>query len=286
MRILVLASLCLLLSSQVHAALFDDTEARRQIGEVQQQVTKLQSQNQALQAALDEAKKKQQALEERIAAMESVLKGQGLLDLLNQNERLNQEISKLKGQLEVATHSIDSTQQRQRDLYGDLDGRLRKLEGGTPAAATNEAPPTAATATTTAPVPDANASSENKDYEAAQALTKAGKHKEAFDAYDKFLQTYPTSSHAPEAQYWLGYAQFSLKNYKAAIATQQKLIKQFPDSPKVPDAMFNIANCQIQLADIDGAKKTLHELLDKYPSSEVAPVAKKRLTVLESIKSK
>lgn len=284
MRTLVLASLCLLLSSQVHAALFDDTEARRQIGEVQQQVTKLQSQNQALQAALDEAKKKQQALEERIAAMEGVLKGQGLLDLLNQNERLNQEISKLKGQLEVATHSIDSTQQRQRDLYGDLDGRLRKLEGGTPAAAASEAPPTAATATTTAPVPDA--SSENKDYEVALALTKAGKHKEAFDAYDKFLQTYPNSSHAPEAQYWLGYAQFLLKNYKAAIVTQQKLIKQFPDSPKAPDAMFNIANCQIQLADIDGAKKTLHELLDKHSSSEVAPAAKKRLTVLESIKSK
>ena len=282
MRILVLASLCLLLSSQVHAALFDDNEARRQIGEVQQQVNKLQSQNQALQAALDDAKKKQQALEERIVAMESVLKGQGLLDLLNQNERLNQEISKLKGQLEVATHSIESTQQRQHDLYGDLDGRLRKLEGGTPAAAANEATPTAATP----PVPDANASSENKDYEAAQALTKAGKHKEAFDAYDKLLQTYPNGSHASEAQYWLGYAQFSLKNYKAAIATQQKLIKQSPDNPKVPDAMFNIANSQIQLADIDGAKKTLHELLDKYPGSEVAPVAKKRLTVLESIKSK
>ena len=205
------------------------------------------------------------------------------MDLLNQNERLNQEISKLKGQLEVATHSIDSTQQRQRDLYGDLDGRLRKLEGGgTPAAAASEATPAAAAPA----VPDANASSENKDYEAAQALTKEGKHKEAFDAYDKFLQTYPNSSHVPEAQYWLGYAQFSLKNYKAAIATQQKLIKQFPDGPKVADAMFNIANCQIQLADIDGAKKTLHELLDKYPGSEVAPVAKKRLTVLESIKSK
>ena len=282
MRILVLASLCLLLSSQVHAGLLDDTEARRQIGEVQQQVSKLQNQNQALQSSLDEAKRKQQALEERIAAMEAVLKGQGLLDLLNQNERLNQEISKLKGQLEVATHSIDSTQQRQHDLYGDLDGRLRKLEGGTPTAATNEAPPAFATA----PAPDANASSENKEYEAALALTKAGKHKGAFDAYDKFLQTYPNGSHAPEAQYWLGYSQFSLKNYKAAIATQQKLIKQFPDSPKVPDALFNIANCQIQLADIDAAKKTLHELLDRYPGSEVAPVAKKRLAVLESIKSK
>jgi tol-pal system protein YbgF len=286
MRILVLASFCLLLSSQVHAALFDDTEARRQIGEVQQQVTKLQSQNQALQAALDEAKKKQQALEERIAAMEAVLKGQGLLDLLNQNDRLNQDISKLKGQLEVATHSIDSTQQRQRDLYGDLDGRLRKLEGGTPAATSTNVQPAGAPAAAPSAVPDANAGAENKDFEAANALSKTGKFKDAFDAYDKFLQTYPGSASVPEAQYALGYAQFKLKNYKAAIATQQKLIKQFPDSPKQPYAMFNISDCQIQLTDIDGAKKTLHELLDKYPNSEVAPVAKKRLAVLESIKSK
>lgn len=84
----------------------------------------------------------------------------------------------------------------------------------------------------------------------------------------------------------MGYAQFSLKNYKASIATQQKLIKQFPDNAKVPDAMFNMANSQIQLSDIDGAKKTLRSLLSQYPQSNVAPNAKRRLAVLDSIKSK
>jgi TolA-binding protein len=84
----------------------------------------------------------------------------------------------------------------------------------------------------------------------------------------------------------MGYAHFSQKNYKAAMNSQQELIKRYPDHQKVPDALYNIANSQIQLADIDAAKQTLRGLIDKYPASEAAPLARKRLTVLESVKSR
>lgn len=285
MRNLILVAGCLLaLSQTAQAGLFGDDEARKKIAELQQQV---QNQNQATQASLAELKKNQQALEQRFAAVEAVIKGQGLMDLLGQVERLNQDLNQVKGQLEVATHNIDTAQQRQRDLYGDVDGRLRKLEGGATQSATISSDvPVAASSSGANAASAASAANEVKDYASAQALSSSGKHREAFDAYEKFLQTYPNSSIVPDAQYSLGYTQFSLKNFKAAIATQQKLIKQYPDSPKVPDAMFNMANSQIQLADIAGAKKTLRTLLNQYPNSDVAPSAKRRLTVLDSIKSK
>lgn len=284
MRSLVLASFCLLTLSQVaHAALFDDEGARKKIVELQQQI---QVQNQTL----DELKKNQQAMEERVVSMEAIVKGQGLADLLTQIQQLNEELRNVKGQLEVATHNIETNQQRQKDLYGDTDNRLRKLEGGTVAApdvGSNSLPGSATISSDSGvSVPAVKDVEGIKDFDAAQALAKSGKHREAFEAYDKFLQTYPNSSRFSEAQYALGYAQFSLKNYKAAIATQQKLLQQFPESPKAPDAMFNIANCQIQLADIAGAKKTLRSLLTQYADSEVAPSAKKRLAVLDAIKSK
>lgn len=280
-----LVSACLMLLSQTaQAALFGDDEARKKIADLQQQV---QSENQAMQATLGEIKKNQQALDQRLAAIEAVVKGQGLVDLLSQIDRLNQDLSRVKGQLELTTHNIEVTQQHQRDLYADVDGRLRKVESGPVAAAPSPMPtdnvavanPPANPATPAAPV-----SSEAKDYEAAQALLRAGNYKEAYEAYSKFLQAYPGSTQAPDAQYSLGYAQFALKNYKASMTTQQKLIKQYPDNPKVPDALFSIANSQIQLSDIDGAKKTLRSLLSQYPTSEVAPSAKKRLAVLDSIK--
>lgn len=269
MRGLIVGLGLLMSVSQVaHAALFGDDEARRKIADLQQQV---QTQNQAAQAAIDELKKNQQALEQRYT--------QSLTDMLGKIDALNQQISRLQGQLEVANHNIDMTQQRQKDLYADTDGRLRKLESGAPAATADAAQP-ASGAVTEAPA----SSSEAKDLDAANALLQASKFKESFDAYQKFLQAYPASTHAADAMYGLGFSQFSLKNYKAAIATQQKLLKQYPDSAKAPEASFNIANSQIQLADIDGAKKTLRDLISQYPKSDVIPRAQSRLKVLESIK--
>lgn len=274
MRYLLLGSVLLLALSQNAHAFGEDKEARKKIIENQTQNQK----------TFDELKKSQQALEERLAAIEAIVKGQGLLDLLGQVERLNQELSRVKGELEVATHTISSTQQRQHDLYADTDTRLRQLESSAAPATNPQAPPGEAAGNGATATPES--SSEAADFEAAQALARASKHREAFDAYNKFLQTYPQSTRLPEAQYALGYAQFSLKNYKASIATQEKMVQRFPDHAKAPDAMFSIANSQIQLSDIEGAKKTLRILLDQYPQSSVAPSAQQRLKVLESIKTR
>lgn len=263
------------LPSPAQAALFGDDEARKKIADLQQQV---QVQNQETQAALTELKKSQQALEAR---------SQGMLDLMSQIDRLNQEISRLKGELEVVNHNIENTQQRQRDLYADTDGRLRKLEAGAVSASAQNAQDNHHDDGAAAAQPAANGDNpETQDMEAAKALAASGKFRDAFDAYNKFLQTYPGSAQAPDALLGLGSAQFSLKNYKASINTQQKLIAQYPQSDKVPDAMFSIANSQIQLSEVDGAKKTLRSMLEKFPSHELAPSAKRRLTVLDSIKSR
>lgn len=281
MKKLTLASLLLaiqLFSMNTHAALFDDKEARKKIIELE---ASMNSQNQATKAELT---KNYQALEQRVIAIEAITKGQVLNDMLNQVEFLKQEVARLKGELEVATHNVEATQQRQKDLYGDTDTRLRKLESGAPIAATgteaavSEAAPAVATA-----VPS-KSTLEYQLLELANGLSRESKHKDAFNAYDKFLKDYPNSALAPEAKYGLGYSQFALKNYKSAIATQQKLIDMHQDSPKVPDAMFNMANSQIQLGQVSNAKKTLRDLVAKFPNSEVTPTAQKRLKALEAIK--
>ncbi|MDP3818268.1 MAG: tol-pal system protein YbgF [Methylotenera sp.] len=277
MKKLVLVSL--LLSAQLfainsHAALFDDKEARKKILEIE---STMNSQNQSTQTELAGLKK-------RVDAIEAITKGQVLGDMQHQIEALSQEVARLKGELEVANHNVNATQQRQKDLYGDTDTRLRKLEeaptaaGQTPAAdgATN-----AATATT--PAPSRN-TQEYQLLELANGLSRESKHKDAFNAYDKFLKDYPNSTLASEATYGLGYSQFALKNYKSAIATQQKVLDQHPESAKVPDAMMNMANSQIQLGLVPSAKKTLRDLIAKFPNSDVIPAAQKRLKALEAIR--
>ena len=253
-----------------NAALFDDDEARKKIVELQQQS---QAQNLATQNNIAELKKGQATLEQRLSAIEAIVKGQGISDLLAQIDQLKQDLNAVKGQLEEANHALEVADQRQKDLYVDTDGRLRKLEGTNPSAI--------------GPAPIVgSAEAELKAFADAQTLSNTGKFKEAFEAYEDFLKTYPNSTHAPDALYSLGYSQYSLKNYTASLSTQQKFLAQYPNHVKVPEAMFNAANSQIQLSDIDGAKKMLKALLEQHPNSEIASSAKKRLTVLNSIKTK
>ncbi len=276
MKKLILISLFLtaqLFSLHSHAALFDDTEARKKILELEKT---MQSQNQSTQATLSELKKNQQALEQRLTSLEAIAKN-GLVDMQGQVEALKQENSRLKGDLELATHNLDLAQQRQKDLYTDTDVRLRKLES-------NAAPVAQATTEAAAPAVATKEAEEQKQLEAANALSKDSRHKEAFAAYDKFLKDYPGSTSVADAMYGLGYSQFALKNYKSAIATQQKLLDTHAGSPKVPDAMLNMANSQIQLGQVAAAKKTLRDLVKKFPDSEVTPTAQKRLKALESIR--
>ena len=271
------------------AAFFTDDEARKQIVELQQQLGQVQ---QKLQAALEAERKQRQATDGRVTELEGAVKSQGLLDLLNQIERIQSDMGKLDGQIEVLSHDIETTQKRQRDLYADLDGRLRKLEGGAPAAkpATEAVAPTAPAAVTPPvqqPVaPADNAANEQKEYDAAYALAKAGKNADAVTAFQQFIDSHPDSKLVPNAYYWIGAAQYSQHDYKSAIATQQKLVKQYPEHDKAPDALLNIANSQIQLADVDGARQTLKTLVAKYPQSRAAELGKKRLAALESLKSK
>ncbi|HQR51050.1 MAG TPA: tol-pal system protein YbgF [Methylophilaceae bacterium] len=281
MKPLVLA-FCLLLGGihAAQAAFFSDDEARKKITELQQQVSQLQGK-------LDQEAKQRQATDERVVALENQLKNQGM-DLLNQIERLNAEISKLKGQMEVTAHDVEVTQKRQRDLYTDTDGRLRKLESGAATAteAAAGAPAQAAAQAATSATMASNTENEQKEYDAAYALTKAGKHAEAVAAFQQFTEHYPNGKLVPNAYYWTGTSQFSLRDYKSAIATQQSLVKQYPDHEKAPDALLNIANSQIQLADVDGARQTLKTLIAKYPQSRAAALGKKRLSAIESLKSK
>ncbi len=261
-------------------ALFDDDEARKRIEATNQRLAQIQ---------------------DRVAALETQLKSQGLVELFSQVEQLKSDLARLRGQIEVLTYEQDQQQKRQRDLYVDLDSRLRKLEGGPggaagpgpeagpasapaaaaaigPAGAASAAPvnPAAANLPAVGPPP---AAAEQRAYDTALDQFKAGRYGPAIASFGAFVKTYPRSTLAPSAQYWIGNAQFAQRDFKGAIASQRQLIAMYPDSAKVPDALLNVATAQFELGDAAGSRKTLDELIRKYPQSDAAAKAKARLGV-------
>jgi len=212
----------------------------------------------------------QKALEDRLSKLEASAADRGaILDLAGQLDQLRSDLARLRGQVEVLTNQIDTAEKRQKDLYLDIDTRLRKLEQAREQAATAAAQPAAGEAPATP--------AETKAYEAALNQFKLGNYPLAISAFQGFLVTYPSSSLAPSAQYWIGNAYYAQREYKKAIASQEKLLSAWPDSSKAPDGMLNIASSQEATGDRRGARKTLEDLLAKYPASPAAASAKQRL---------
>ncbi len=183
-------------------------------------------------------------------------------DLLNQHEQALQEIAKLRGQIEVLGNELANTQRRQKDFYADLDARLAKLE---PQKAIIDGKESAIEP------------SEQRAYDSALVLFKAGDYKSAASALSDFVQRYPKSGYASNAQYWLGNAYYAQRDCKNAIAAQQVVVKAYPDSPKAADAILNIASCYTELKDKVNTKKSLELLIAKYPDTPAALTARERL---------
>ena len=229
-----------------HAALFGDDEKLEQLRK--------------------EIQANEKALEARIAKLESSAADRNaLLDLSGQLDQLRSDLSRLRGQVEVLANQIDTAEKRQKDLYLDIDTRLRKLEQA------KEQPPAASSGE------QAASPAETKAYEAALNQFKLGNYTTSIQAFQGFLVTYPSSPLAASAQYWIGNAHYARRNYKGAIEAQQKLLAAWPDSSKAPDGMLNMASSQEALGDRGAARKTLEALVQKYPASAAAASAKQRL---------
>jgi len=213
--------------------LFDDTDARRQITEMRQD------------------------LESRIETS-----NRGQLELANQNEKLRTEVAKLRGQLEVVLNEVESLKQRQRDFYVDLDSRMRALE--TPAATEPQASGNPAeeaaeyeaalnllkegkagealtafdnfiahypdnTSTPSAHFWAGNAALQNKDAAAAS------RH------FNTVLGKWPNDMVAPDAMLGLANSQQAMGDPKTSQRTLQTLIERYPSSNAAQAAKQRLA---------------------------------------------
>ncbi len=210
-------SLSAVMAAPAHA--FSDDEARRAILELRQQLKQVtdQSRNVRLQQA-------------------------------DQIEMLQQEVAKMRGQLE------------QLNWQQNLQQR-----------AGNEQPPAKHVADP----------QEQAAFEGPMGLFRAGKYKEAADSFEQFLQSYPNSQLAPEARFYQGSSRYANKDFKGSIQGLQRLISDTPDDPRAPDALLVIAASQIELNDMAGAKASLQRIVKQYPDTSAAETAKSRLKLLQ-----
>jgi tol-pal system protein YbgF len=249
-----------------------------------------------------------------LAQAETQSEARAMVNLMNQLDGLNRDLNKLRGSIEELNNKILNAEDRQRDMYLDLDTRLRRIEtsnaelAGTvkkagealsatqgridqlersAANGTPYVPPGGGNAgdpagTNVAKTPS-SASSERMNavvhgaYEEAMVKYRAREYQGAIKAFQVIATRFPEHPLAANAQYWTGDSFYQLRAYRAAIDAQSLLIAAYPESAKVPDALLNMGSAQLGLGDAVAARQSWEQLIANYPESRSAVKAADRL---------
>lgn len=245
---------------------------------------------------------------DRLIRVENIL-DQSLLDLLQQIQRLEQEMRVLRGELEGQTNEISQLEKRleansadyqrqlsdlqqqldaapRQDLSGESGGDgssssgsgeiLEVLDPGDETAAAREAVASDADATA------ANATeAETEAYRSAYDLLESDRFDEAIAAFEDFLSTFPISPYADNALYWQGEAMYAKRSFEDAIVNFNVLIESFKTSPKVPDAKLKIGYALYEQSRFKDARAILESVTSDYSGRAAAVLAQKRLDEMD-----
>jgi tol-pal system protein YbgF len=221
------------------------------------------------------------------------------LELLQRIEQLEAEVRQIRGELEIYRHQAEMLQQ-ERAIAGypaQPPGETALAAGSSvtdrpPAGAYGQlapvqpplasAPPPSATERTPSvqSVPPVAAGTEQANFETALGELREGRYPQAATDLQRFLNTYPNSSLAGDAQYWLGESHYLSRDYDAAKDAFINLGLRYPQSVRLPDALLKLGYIYGEQGDTARARDVLRKLVQVYPDTQAASLAERRLQSL------
>ena len=259
-------------------------------------VERLTELSQRSEAKLSAAQEQLKALSDDMNRVERLVDNRAMLEMIQQVDQISEDINLLRGEIEVQGNDVVEIKKRQRELYQDIDRRLRDMEsrtvGQAPAAQVTVPPasapavepagsvpslaPASSAAVAAAPVTALQAG-EKEAYQTAFDTLKEGRYKEAKVELQAFLVKYPNGSFSGNAQYWLGEAHYVTRKFEQGIVEFEKVLNGFPGSNKVPDAMLKLGYTYYELKQYPQSKTVLQDLRARFPDETASRLATKRL---------
>ena len=257
--------------------------------------------------ALAKRKWEEQAddLNARLSRIERLLDSQGLQEMYQRLELLDQENRTLRGEVEQLNYQLEHMQERNRQLYLDMDQRLQSFESGQSGMGMSGlgesemgvgnieqaapvlpgvAPTGGVTSAPTAPSVNGmsagsvmTAEGEQGMYRSAFELLKQRDYQGAMKGFEGFLKSYGQSPLAPNAQYWLGEAAYGNGAYGRAAVEFERVVRSYPDSSKVDDASLKLGYSYYELKEYAKARTVLKDLMMRSTGSTVGAMAAERL---------
>lgn len=218
-------------------------------------------------------------LDQRLQAIERVMENQSLVQLTQQVTALERRTDALQGSSETLQYNAETTADRQRQLYADLDARIQELEASVQAHHAGDILDGGTLRQGELPVPNG---SDRDNYQIALELLRNERYEESAASFQEFLEAFPESQLAANAQYWLAESHYASDEFEKALTNFAHVIDNYPQSTKVPDALLKMGYCNYSLQRWDDARQALTRVQSDYPTTTAARLADQYLKRMES----
>jgi tol-pal system protein YbgF len=260
--------------------------ANKEHQQLMAEIRMLQEQQQQLQQLLgnlsDALKAVSSKLDDQSAAMRKAMADQTLtINGVGENVRILRE-------------KVDDTNVRVSSVSQEIEALRHAIASQTTAPATPVVPgtePTPAGGATGAPTTGQPAApnpnpipigvSPQKLFDSSFDDYSAGRYDIAILGFQSYLQAYPRTAKAAEAQFYIGQSLFSQSKWNEAQEAFQKVINDYPQSPMVPGGYYKLGQTYERLNQIDNARKAYDTVVKSYPDANETLLARQALERLK-----
>jgi len=218
----------------------------------------------------EQAQRQQDALSKRVQALESRGGGDAGRDAAAGKAHTDELLERLK----LAEGRLANLESALRPMPARPDGAAGETpRQSKPASMAPRAEPVL-------PLPGTPDISPTSAYNLAYNDYLNGRYELAVGGFQRFLQDFPSTSLAPNAQYWLGESYYSLKDHVRAMQAFEKVVNDHPHSEKVPAALYKLGLSAAETGNTVKAREYLKRVLQDYKDSNEAKLAKSKLAEL------
>jgi tol-pal system protein YbgF len=200
------------------------------------------------------------------------------------------QMDAMSGDIRIVREKVDETNVRLGSISQELESlRLAIPEPGAApvaplpvddaaaaaaAAAGGATPPPPQTAAVTPPASRVNP---QQLWQSSYADYTSGNYSLAVAGFQMFLNSFPKSPQAHEAQLLMGESLSLDKKDVEAVAAYDRVIANYPGSASVPQAYYKRGLALQRLAEPDRARESFDAVIKQFPESQQAILAKQRL---------
>lgn len=131
------------------------------------------------------------------------------------------------------------------------------------------------------PPPESSSEAALAHYKRAQQLYTNDEFALALEHFDSYLNLYPNTENAGNAQFWKAHCHLRMEEFEPAISQYQIMVRDYPSNGKVPSALNNQGVAYSRLDQNANARALFQQTLSDFPNDAAAEFARENLRKME-----